>query len=128
MDKLIGQRIKEKRKELKLTQVQIKKMCGISNGNLSDFENGNKAPSAGALIALSKVLHVSIDWILTGEDHFCDITKEILSPLEQEELELFRKLNQEDQEEILDMIQLKINRRAGKRKSSGSENEIIETA
>ena len=74
MCNMIGHRIKERRKELKLTQVQIKELCGISNGNLSDFENGNKTPSANSLVALSKALQVSTDWILTGENHRGDIS------------------------------------------------------
>lgn len=129
MNKMIGQRIKQRRKELKLTQVQIKDLCGISNGNLSELENGNRLPSAGALIALSKVLNVSIDWILTGENPLCDISNEILSPLENEYLNAFRKLALDDQEEILELIELKLKRKSRREKSSFSEqNEEIETA
>ena len=120
MDNVIGRRIKERRKELKLTQVQIKEICGISNGNLSDFENGNKTPSANALIALSKALHVSIDWILTGESHYEDITNEILSGYENDLLQLFRVLDPDDQEEIIELMELKIKRKDGRRKSSNS--------
>lgn len=129
MDNVIGRRIKERRKELKLTQVQIKDICGISNGNLSDFENGNKTPSANALISLSKALQVSIDWILTGENHAYDISNVIFSSTEQEALKLFRELDQDDQEEIIEMMTLKIKRKVGRRKSSISEDKnTAETA
>ena len=57
----IGARIKQRRKELGLTQLQIKQETGISSGNMSDIENGNKLPSTPALISLSKVLNCSID-------------------------------------------------------------------
>lgn len=126
MDNVIGCRIKERRKELKLTQVQIKEICGISNGNLSDFENGNKTPSANALIALSKALHVSIDWILTGENHHGDITNEILSEHENDLLRLFKCLDPDDQEEIIELMELKIKRKDGRRKSSnlGDKTDI----
>ena len=46
----IGTRIKQRRKELGLTQVQIKQETGISSGNMSEIENGNKLPSTPALI------------------------------------------------------------------------------
>lgn len=129
MDNMISHRIKARRKELKLTQVQIKELCGISNGNLSDFENGKKIPSANALIALSKALQVSTDWILKGEDHCCDIPNVILSSSEQECLKLFNELELEDQEEIIEMMNLKIKRKVRRRKSLISEDEIvIETA
>ena len=38
----IGTRIKERRKELKLTQLEIKERAGISSGNMSDIERGNR--------------------------------------------------------------------------------------
>ena len=67
MDNMIGQRIKDRRKELKITQLQIQAQTSLSSGNLSCIENGRYLPSATALIELSKVLHCSIDWILTGD-------------------------------------------------------------
>lgn len=128
MDNMIGSRIKERRKELKLTQVQIKELCGISNGNLSDFENGNKTPSANSLVALSKALHVSTDWILTGEDHKRDISNVILSECENNLLALFRDLDLDDQEEILDIMEMKIRRKKRLTKSSASNNSATSEA
>ena len=49
----IGTRIKQRRKELGLTQVQIHAKTGISSGNLSLIENGKTLPSSSALINLS---------------------------------------------------------------------------
>ena len=63
----IGTRIKTRRKELGLTQLDIKAAAGISSGNLSDIENGNRLPAATTLIQLSAVLSCSADWILTGK-------------------------------------------------------------
>ena len=63
----IGQRIKERRKELNITQTQIHEKTGISSGNLSGIENGKYLPSTSALLELSKILECSIDWMLTGE-------------------------------------------------------------
>lgn len=69
----IGARIKKRRKELNLTQTQIKQLTGISSGNLSDIENGNKLPSASAIIQLSDVLNCTTDWILKGDSHESEI-------------------------------------------------------
>ncbi len=63
----IGKRVKQRRKELNLTQTQIKAQTGISSGNLSDIENGVKLPSTPTLLSLSQVLNCSTDWILKGE-------------------------------------------------------------
>lgn len=63
----IGKRVKQRRKELNLTQTQIKAETGISSGNLSDIENGIKLPSTPTLLSLSQILNCSIDWILKGD-------------------------------------------------------------
>ena len=64
----IGDRIKSRRKELKLTIKNIHETTGLSIGNISDMENNKYAPSTSSLIPLSKVLECSIDWILTGKN------------------------------------------------------------
>lgn len=45
----IGKRIKKRRKELHLTQTEIKEKTGISSGNMSDIERGNRIPAATTL-------------------------------------------------------------------------------
>lgn len=121
MNNLIGQRIKERRKELKLTQKDIEKITGISNGNLSGIENGYSLPSANAVISLAKILKTSTDWILTGESSISDISSadsSIANPSEEAFLNCFRLLSPNDQEEILSIMNLKISRQKRKKKSS----------
>ncbi len=109
----IGTRIKNRRKEMNITQTAIQEKTGISSGNLSGIENGRYLPSTTALIGLSDVLSCSIDWILKGDssisknEYSFDIkeSKEDVQLLDQ-----FHALSEEDQEEILMMIQLKYNR------------------
>lgn len=64
----IGERIRYARKNKNLTLTELKEKTGLSTGNLSDLENNKSMPSANALIQLKKVLNISIDWILTGEE------------------------------------------------------------
>lgn len=92
----IGKRIKSRRTELKLKQLQIKDKTGISSGNLSDIENGKKLPSAQALIALSETLQCSIDWILTGKEPGEQ------TPEERELVERFRKCSRAGKKMILE--------------------------
>lgn len=111
MDTMIGNRIKERRKALKLSGTQIKQQTGISTGNLSDIENGKSLPSAIALIELSKVLNCSTDYILFGDVRSSENNSN--SKLRENDLQLlkqFHSLSDDDQEEILMMIQLKYNR------------------
>ena len=72
----VGKRIRQARKNKGFTQTEIRKLTGISSGNLSDIENDKTMPSAGALISLKRELGVSIDWLLTGIDPSTDTEKE----------------------------------------------------
>ena len=103
-----GERIKRRRKELYLTQNQIKQLTGISSGNMSDFEHDKILPSATALISLSSVLGCSIDWLLTGNSPIPEPS--VLSSEEEIFIEYFRLLNADDHKEILLLMQLKCER------------------
>lgn len=132
----IGNRIKQRRKELGLTQVQIHEATGISSGNLSLIENGKTLPSSAALVNLSNLLQCSIDYLLKGGSlnlensdlfNFKDFGQ--ISDMEISLLELFRKLDPDNQEEIIDLMELKIKRKVGRRKSSISADiNDVETA
>lgn len=107
MENMIGQRIKERRKELKITQTQIQQETSISSGNLSCIENGKYLPSAVALLELSKILDCSIDWMLTGKSSISENTS-ILDNEEAELLNGFRELPEDDKEELMGLLQLKL--------------------
>lgn len=62
----IGERVRARRKELGLNQVELAKAIGVYQSTVSDIEN-NKAFEAKTLIALSKVLLMSPQLIMTGE-------------------------------------------------------------
>lgn len=111
----IGKRIKERRKELHLTLADIKAKTGISTGNLSDIENGNRLPASPTLVQLAEVLQCSTDWILMH-----DIPKsennECSDLGEKEILDMYRQLSQDDKDEIYMILSLKV-----KRKKRGKE-------
>lgn len=107
MENMIGQRIKERRKELKITQTQIQQETSISSGNLSCIENGKYLPSAVALLELSKILDCSVDWLLTGESSISN-NSIFLDTEEKELLNGFRELPEDDREELLCLMQMKL--------------------
>lgn len=125
---MIGKRIKERRKELHITQTAIQEACGISSGNLSGIETGRYLPSAVALIELSKILDCSIDWILTGDSSnsknhsFVDIKDSMESRL----IGLFREMSDADREDLLLIAEMKANKekRARDAKSLPSINKM----
>ena len=128
MDTVIGHRIKERRKDLRITQTQIKEHCGISSGNLSGIETGRYLPSAVSLIELARILDCSVDWILTGESSnsknssFIDIKEN-----DRRLLDYFHDMSEADQEDLLLIAEMKANKgkRQGNVKSSPSENDDL---
>lgn len=63
----IGQRIKERRKHLKLTQVDLaRKMNGVSHAAISQWENDSTKPNAENLFELSIILNCDFSWLLRG--------------------------------------------------------------
>ncbi len=123
MDNMVGIRIKQRRDELHLTPKDIKSLTGIGSGHLSEMETGKKLPSTPTLIKLSEVLECSIDWILTGRASQSKRSDVGLSDCNSEFISLFYRLKPDDQEEIIDIMKLKIKRRISQTKLSFSENE-----
>lgn len=112
MENVIGQRIKSRRKALKITQTYIQENTRISSGNLSCIENGKSLPSAQALIELSRVLKCSTDWILTGK--YPEVRGNFLVAETEDEifmLDSFKRMSDEDKKELLAITKIKNEKR-----------------
>ncbi len=59
-----GQRLGRLRKTRGLTQAQLAKATGVTQANISYYENGARDPTASALTLLAKALGVSADVLL----------------------------------------------------------------
>lgn len=132
---IIGSRIKKRRKELRLTQLDMKEKTGVSSGNMSDIERGNRLPAAGTLVLLAEALQCSIDYLLTGKTPVQENTNRFDSDgpdeWERDFLKLLRKISEEDREELLLIAQLKYRRRKKDSKTSfpsAKRDSGIETA
>ena len=118
----VGDRIKSRRKEMQLTQTDIFEMCGIRSGALSRIENGTSVPSVILFYRIAQVLECDMEWLLTGTSSNMKIPT--FSKNEEILIDGFRKLSEEDQEEFLGILNLKLQK--GKRattknaRSSGS--------
>ncbi len=62
----IGKRLKEMRKERKLTQEAVAEKLNVSCQHISDIERGLNGMSVPALMEFCKVLNVDADYILFG--------------------------------------------------------------
>lgn len=125
----IGLRIKNRRKELRLTQTDIKAAVGISSGNISDIENGNRLPAASTLVQLANILECSIDWMLTGKSPFTEILN-ISDSGDKRETELlngFRELPDEDQEEIMEILNMKLRKTQKTKGETATSSHLTDT-
>ncbi len=63
----IGDRIKDLRKKLGLTQKDMSKMLNIPYSTYSNYENNNREPSKELLEKIANVLNVSINTLIYGD-------------------------------------------------------------
>lgn len=64
---IIGKFIKERRKEKKLTQVQLANKLNVSEKTISKWECGNGFPDTSLMLPLCKILEISANELLSGK-------------------------------------------------------------
>lgn len=72
--KQIGRNIKNRRKELKLTQAELAEKAQISVVHVSHIENGSVCMSLDSLLAICQALDTTPNDILLGEYLYPDLT------------------------------------------------------
>ena len=84
----MGEKLKSLRLEKKLTQKQIADRIGLAISAVSSYESGTRYPSFEVLIKLSRIFHVSTDYLLgITEYRVIDVTG-----LDDNEVELVSQL------------------------------------
>ncbi|MGY3704927.1 hypothetical protein BW731_12175 [Vagococcus martis] len=63
----IGETIKIKRKDLKLTQDELAEKIHVSRQTISSWENSKSLPDVTSLILLSDVYEISLDELIKGD-------------------------------------------------------------
>lgn len=89
----IGQRIAAKRKELGLSQMELGDKMNVSRQSVSKWEADAALPEIDKLIALSKLYHVSVGWLLGVEPEDAP-AREPEQTFRQQEWEIIDRLNQ----------------------------------
>ena len=62
-----GSRVRKCRKLAEITQEELANRIGVDRNHISRIERGAKACSIDLLVELSAALHVSTDYLLTGQ-------------------------------------------------------------
>ena len=65
---LIGDRIREARERKHLSQMKLAVLANLSLITVSNMESGKCSPNLKNIIKVSKVLDVSIDFLVSGSD------------------------------------------------------------
>ena len=64
--KLIGKRIRNKRKQLHMTQAELAELADISATYISFIESGKKGLSLSCLLSICSALGTTMDYLITG--------------------------------------------------------------
>ncbi|MBY0098496.1 helix-turn-helix domain-containing protein [Mesobacillus maritimus] len=100
MPNSINERIKNRRKELKLSQVELANLVGLKPPAISQYESGARKPSFEALRKLSFALKVSTEYLVSGIDK-----KKKQQPLEHTDrviLKILNSLTEQDKEKVVE--------------------------
>ena len=60
----LGERLQQKRSSIKLSQKEVANAVGVNPSVISNYENGERTPSAEVLMALASLYHCSVDYLL----------------------------------------------------------------
>jgi transcriptional regulator with XRE-family HTH domain len=104
----LGERIKGIRKTNHLNQIDFANMIGVSQGTLSELEQDKYKPSIDILIAIHNNFKVDLVWLIIGSAQ--DTYSVSLNEQEYKMISGFRKLNNDDQDEIIKIIGIKLKR------------------
>ncbi len=63
--KALGIQVRAARKEAGLTQSQLAERCHVSTKHIANIEKGNMNPSYEILLAIARVLPISLDALIT---------------------------------------------------------------
>lgn len=62
-DKIIGQKLKELRASMNMTQKEFGDLINIAQTTLSSYENDSKTPNIETLYSIAEKCNISIDWL-----------------------------------------------------------------
>lgn len=84
---MLGERIKELRKNNKYSQLELGYKVGVSKQSVSNWENDNIVPSVDILLRLAKTFNVTTDYLLELDNRnyieVSNLTKQKISHIQQ---------------------------------------------
>jgi transcriptional regulator with XRE-family HTH domain len=111
---LVGQKIRQLRKEHKLTQVELSQRLGIQQSDLSRMEQGEYR------VSLDTLFRILAEFKMSMGEFFEDVTQESITPRDVHLVQRFNTLPADAQREVEDFIAFKQSQSQGRR-SGGPE-------
>lgn len=106
IDRVVGQRLRWRRRELRLTQEQLGEQLGLTFQQVQKYEKGVNRISAGRLFEMSRVLNVSISYFYEGIDELLE-TLPAMAAEEQVAPAMLPSFDQETTELIIEFQKIK---------------------
>jgi transcriptional regulator with XRE-family HTH domain len=109
---LVGQKIRQLRKEHKLTQVELSQRLGIQQSDLSRMEQGEYR------VSLDTLFRILAEFKMSMGEFFEDVTQESITPRDVQLVQQFNALPEDVQREVEDFIAFKQSQSQGRRSGS----------
>lgn len=99
-----GERIRERRKALRMSQAELAAHLGITQNQISKYERGVDSPSIENLIKMVNLFETTADYLL-GLSPMPELSKLDVSPAEAEMIALMRHYTETGQTQLLEIVQ-----------------------
>lgn len=103
--KLVGERIRKKRRQIGLTQQELAKQIHRAYKYYQDIERGTCGMSIETMLALASILHISLDYLIYG-DEIEWLEKQMEDRKSQKIVNLLKENGIQQKEEILKIIDI----------------------
>ena len=93
---ILGYRLKELRKENKMSQNDLGKLLGVSKVSVSGYENGTRIPSLEILNGILDIFGVSADYLLGRElNVVCEDNGNVTMSLSTSDIEIIKEIRKD---------------------------------
>lgn len=100
----LGENIKKLREENKMSMMQLAKILNVSDAGICKWENGQHEPKASYIVAIANYFGITTDELLGRENYatgIVEVVGEQLTNDEKELLELYRKMNFQNKNQLI---------------------------
>ena len=118
MKKYVGNRIREERRRLKLSQKELGERIGVRHNTISQYENATNSPEQDTLFKLAKVLDVKVDDLFPKREGVTDELEKALrmtSGMKLKDVEFLNQLiektlslNEDEREKFLESLKFTV--------------------